>query len=113
MFKFDDIQAYGKNGYEASMASTAAMTKGYQSIAQEVADFSRKSFEKNTAVVEQAIAVKSFDKVLEVQQAFAKESYDTLVAEAAKISEIYVAAAKEAYKPFETSFNNFGFKFGN
>jgi hypothetical protein len=110
MFKFEDYQSFGKEGYDAVVASTTAMTKGYQAIAQEVADFSRKSFEKNTDIATKAMSAKSFDKVLEVQQGYAREAYDTMVGEVTKINDMYVAAAKEAYKPFEAGVAAFGVK---
>ena len=47
---FEDFQAFGKDGFETYVASATAMTKGLQAIAAEAADFSRKSFEKNTEV---------------------------------------------------------------
>jgi phasin family protein len=111
MFKsFEDFQALSKNGYDAYVASASAMTKGFQAIAQETADFSRKSFEKSTEAVEKATATKSFDKALEVQQGYAKEVYEALVAQTAKLNELYVATAKEAYKPFESTLKAFGVK---
>jgi hypothetical protein len=110
MFKVEDYQGFGKEGYEALVASATTMTKAYQAIAQEVADFSRKSIEKNTDIATKAFAAKSFDKVVEVQQGFARESYDALVGEVTKINDMYVAAAKEAYKPFEASVSAFGVK---
>lgn len=110
MKSFEELQAFGKNGFEAYVAATNAWTKGFQAMAQEAAEFSRKSFEKNSAAFEQVAAVKSFDKALEVQQALAKESYETLVAQVTKMNELAVATAKEAYKPFESSFAAFGFK---
>jgi len=107
---FEDFQAIGKDGFEAYVASATAMTKGFQAIAAEVAEFSRKSFEKNSEVFEKAVAAKSFDKVVELQQAYAKEAYESFVGEVNKMGELYTAAAKEAYKPFESKLSNFGFK---
>ena len=104
---FEDFQNLSKDGYEAFVASGTALTKGFQAIAQEATDFSRKSFEKSTEVVEKATATKSFEKALEVQQGYAKEAYD---AQATKLNELYVATAKEAYKPFEASMASFGLK---
>ena len=43
---FENFQAFGKEGFEAYVASATAMTKGFQTIAGEMADYSRKSFEK-------------------------------------------------------------------
>lgn len=110
MKSFEEFQSFGKDGFEAYAASSSALTKGVQAIAQEATEFSRKSFEKSTAAFEKVSAVKSIDKVLEVQQAFAKESYDTLVAQMTKFNELYMNTAKEAFKPFEASFAAFGVK---
>jgi hypothetical protein len=107
---FEDFQTLSKDGYEAFVASGTALTKGLQAIAKETTDFSRKSFEKGTEVVEKATATKSFEKALEVQQGYAKEAYEAFVAEATKLNDLYVATAKEAYKPFEASFAAFGIK---
>jgi hypothetical protein len=105
---FEEFQALGKDGIEAYVASATALTKGFQTIAQETADFTRKSFEKGTAAFERASATKSFDKALEVQQGYAKEAYEAFVAQFTKIGELYVATAQEAYKPLEASFKAFG-----
>ena len=110
MKSFEEFQTFGKDGFEAYVASSTAVTKGMQAIAQEAADFSRKSFEKGTAAFEKLAAAKSFDKAIEAQQAFAKESYDAMVAQMTKMNELYMNTAKEAYKPFEASFAAFGIK---
>lgn len=110
MKSFEDLQSFGKDGYEAYLASANALTKGFQAMAQEAADFSRKSFEKGSEVFEKAAAAKSLDKALEVQQGYAKEAYEAFVGQATKMGELYVATAKEAYKPFEASLAAFGIK---
>ena len=104
---FEDVQKFSKEGFEAYTASAAAMTKGMQTIAQETAEFSRKSFEKGSAAFEKLTAAKSMEKALEAQQAFAKESYDAFVAQMTKMNELYVNTAKEAFKPFEATFAQF------
>ena len=107
---FEDIQALGKDSVDAYVASATALSKGFQNITAEAVDFSRKSFERGTEAFEKASAAKSFDKALEVQQGYAKEAYEAFIAEATKLNELYVATAKEAYKPFEASFAAFGIK---
>jgi len=109
---FDQFQAIGKDNFEASVTAATALTKGFQEIATEVADYSRKSFEDSTAVVEKAFAAKSLDKALEVQSDYAKGAYEAYVGRMTKIGEIYMNAAKEAYKPFEGQFSQFTGKAG-
>ncbi|MFO1034716.1 MAG: phasin family protein [Hyphomicrobiales bacterium] len=110
MKTFEDMQVFGKEGFEAAMASATAMTKGFQAIAQEVADYSKKSFEMGTGAVEKTLAARSFERVLEVQQGFAKEAYDAFVAQSTKMGELATSAAKEAYKPYEAGLAAFGVK---
>jgi phasin family protein len=110
MKSFEEFQSFGKDGFEAYVASSSALTKGFQAMAQEAADFSRKSLEKGTAAFEKLSAAKSVDKAIEAQQAFAKESYEAAVAQMSKMNELYMHTAKEAFKPFEASFAAFGVK---
>ncbi|MGH6855036.1 MAG: phasin family protein [Aestuariivirga sp.] len=109
---FEDLQTFGKGSFEAYAASANALTKGFQAIAQDVAEFSRKSFETGTVAVERATAAKSLETALEVQQAYAKEAHEAFVGQMSKLGELYAATAREAYKPFEASFKAFGFKTG-
>lgn len=110
MKNFEDVQNFGKEGFDAWVASATALTKGYQAVAQELAEFSRKSLELNTQTFEKAVAARSIERVVEVQQGYAKEAYEAALAQANKLGELYVAAAKDAYKPFEAGFAAFGIK---
>ena len=101
MKSFEDFQVFGKDGFEAYVASATAMTKAMQAMAAEAADFQRKSFEKGAAVFDKVVAAKSPDKMFEIQQGYAKEAYEAYVGQVNKMGELYMAAAKEAYKPFE------------
>ena len=101
MKSFEDVQDYGKQGFDVWMASATAMTKGFQAVAAETAEYSKKSFEKGTAALQEMMAAKSLDRALAVQQGFAKEAYEGFVGQLNKFGELYAAAAKEAYKPFE------------
>jgi hypothetical protein len=110
MKSFEDIQVLGKEGFEAAVAATTAATKGMQTVAQEAAEYSKKSFELGTSAFEKVIAARSFERVLEVQQGYAKEAYESFVAQATKMGELYAASAKEAFKPYEATFAAFGVK---
>ncbi len=107
---FEELQSLSKDGLQAYAASATALTKGFHAMAQDAAEFSRKSFETTTAAVEHTAAAKSIESVLEVQQRYAKEAYDAFVGQMSKFGELYLATAREAYKPLEASFQAFGAK---
>ncbi len=97
----DDLQQFGRDNMDAAMKSFGALSKSVQAIAVEMADYSKKMFEQGTAATEKLIGAKSLEKAIEVQSDYAKSSYESFVAEATKLGELYADLAKEAYKPFE------------
>ncbi len=101
MQQFEAIQKVGKENVDAALKSFGAASKGMQTIAVESSDFTKKSFEQGTAVVEKLVAVKTIDKAFEIQADYAKSAYEAFVAQATKMGELYTAIAKDAFKPFE------------
>lgn len=100
---FEDVQKISKDNIDLATKSVGALNKGFQAIAVEVADYSKKSFEESSAHVEKLLGVKTLDKAIEIQTSFVKSSYETYVARMTKIGELYADLAKESYKPIETA----------
>ena len=108
MFKsVEDLQNLGKSQFEAATASVAAVSRGFQQLATETSDYSKKSLEEGSAVIGRLVGVKSLDSLVQVQTDYAKSSYAGLVAQATKVSEILSSVSKDAYKPFEGTFSAF------
>jgi hypothetical protein len=72
-----------------------------QTIANAYGDYTKKSFEQTKSFVEKLSGARSLDKVIEIQTEFAKQAYETFVAESQKIRELYSGLAKQTFKPFE------------
>ena len=99
---FEDFQKLGKDNVDVCMKQLGTVSKGWQAIATEFADYSKKSFEDGSAAVEKLLGAKSLDKAIEIQTEYAKTAYEGFVAQATKIGELYADFAKETYKPFES-----------
>lgn len=112
MKNFDELQSMSKDNLDMVVASATALSKGYQTIATEFADYAKKAFEDGTAAFEKTISAKSVEGALDVQSRFAKEAYETYVDRMTKMGELYVETAKDAYKPFETRVSEFAGKKG-
>ena len=97
----EDVQKLGKDNMDATMKSFGMLSKATQAIATEVADYSKKSFEDGSKVMEKLLGAKSIDKAIEIQTDYAKTAYEGFVAQATKLGELYADLAKETYKPFE------------
>ncbi|MDO6964026.1 phasin family protein [Rhizobium alvei] len=103
MFKFDDTSAYGKEAMDSVLTSYSTAAKGFQAIAAETADYSKKSFEATVSHYEKLMATKSVEAAFELQSSFAKSSMESFIAEMSKIGEMYVDLAKGAFKPVEAA----------
>jgi hypothetical protein len=97
----DDFQKMGKDNYDAVLRSYGELNKGFQAIGARVTDYSKRAFEDASRAFEQLVGAKSLESVVEIQSQYAKKAYDTWVAEASKLGEMYAAVARDAYKPVE------------
>ena len=97
----DDLEKFGKEGFDAALRSYGEWNKGFQVIASKATDYTKKSFEDATRAFEQLLGAKSIEQAIEIQSTYAKKAYDTWVAEATKLSELYANLARDAYKPVE------------
>lgn len=100
---FEEFQKVGKEGFDATVRSFGEMNKGFQAIAAEVTDYSKKAFEDSTRAFEQLMGAKSIEQAIEIQSTYAKKAYDAYVAEMSKLGEMYAGLAKDAYKPVEAA----------
>jgi len=101
---FENLQKLGKDNMDVTVKSLGAVTKSVQAIAAETAEYSKKSFEEGSAVLEKLLGVKTLDKAIEIQTDYAKVAYEGFVAQATKLGEMYTGLAKEIYKPLESAF---------
>ena len=100
---FDDLQKLSKDNMDMTLKQLGAVSRGFQAIAAEMADYSKKSFEESTALAEKLLGSKSVEKAMELQSAYIKNAYESFVKEATKISALYADLASEVCKPFAGS----------
>jgi len=97
----EEFQKLSKNNFDATVRSYSELNKGFQAIAAKMTDYSKQAFEDATRAFEQLAGAKSLEHAFEIQSQYAKKAYDSWVAEASKLGEMYVAVARDAYKPVE------------
>lgn len=98
---FEEIQKLGKDNVDVAVKQFGAVSKSFQAIATEVADYSKKSFEDSTAALEKLVGAKTLEKAIEIQSDYAKTAYEAFVAQATKLGALYTDLAKESCKPLE------------
>jgi hypothetical protein len=73
---------------------------GIQTLANAYRDYTKKSLQDTGSFVEKLMGVRSLDKAIEIQTEFARQAYETFVAESQKICGLYSELAKQMLKPF-------------
>ena len=102
MFKnLEDMQKVTKEQFDAVSGISSTVSKGFQQIATETAEYTKKSFESASAVAEKLVGAKSFEAAVEVQTEYAKSAYEAFVAQAKKMGDLYASLAKDTFKPVE------------
>ncbi len=96
---FQDFQKLGQVNLEAPMKALADWQKGMQTIATEVATYSKRSLEDSTQTFEKLLSVKSIEQAVEIQTSYAKRAYEDYMQQLNKIGGMYGEFAKEATKP--------------
>ena len=80
MFAFDEANKRSKETMDLMMKSYASMAKGFQAIAMEATDYSKRSFEESVAPMERLSSVRSLEKAVALQTSFVKSAYEGYVA---------------------------------
>jgi hypothetical protein len=102
-YLFDDFQKFGKEHLEAMTKSSSLVTKGWQTIAAESSDFSKKSLDNSAVYLEQLLGAKTFENSLQVQSEYAKTFFLGLLEFLKKTGEVYSGLFKEAFSPTEST----------
>ena len=97
---FEEVQKAGQESMNRTLESFGALSRGWQSLADETADYSKKSFEAGAAHMEKLLGAKSLDVAFETQADFVRTSYEHAVGRAARFGELYLDLVKGASKPF-------------
>jgi hypothetical protein len=86
------------------MYNVETVQQNLKAIATAHADFAKTSFEQGKTYVAQLAQVKSLDQAVELNTQYAKTAYETFVAEANRISDLYKEFTKEVFAPLAAGF---------
>lgn len=98
---FDDLQKLSQSNLDLTMKVMGDLNKGWQAIAAEMSDYTKRSFEEGTATFEKLVSAKSLEQAMEIQTSYAKRAYEEWMQQLNRIGGMYSNLAREAYKPAE------------
>lgn len=102
---YEDYAAFSKANLDALVKSGSVFAKGAEDINKQLLAFARASFDQSVAAGRALLAAKSINEVVELQNSYAKQSLDSLVAETTKLQELSVKVANEAIAPLNARVN--------
>ncbi|HWI86247.1 MAG TPA: phasin family protein [Sphingomonas sp.] len=100
----EDLVDFAKGNVEAVIASARVAAKASESLGQEAAEFGKKNLETTTAAFKSFASVKSPTELFQLQSEFVKTQFDSLVAEASRVSESLMKVAGEVSQPISTRY---------
>lgn len=101
----EEFADLARGNVEAMVASSKAAAKGIETITQEVADFSRRSFEEATTAFRGFAEAKSPTDFFRMQGDYARTAFDSAVAETARVSETVIKLAGEVAEPMTSRYS--------
>lgn len=101
---FEDMNEFNKGNLEAVVESGKIAAKGIQTMGQDAAEMTRKTFETATGAMKSFASVKTPAELFKLQSDYAKSALETIVAESAKASEAWLKLAGEVAQPISNRY---------
>lgn len=102
---YGELAVVGKENLEAFVQSSTVMVKGAETFGKEWMGFAQAAVEQNVAAIQSLVAAKTLKEVVELQNDWAKKAFDSAVAESARLSEMGVKTANDAFEPIKARVN--------
>jgi phasin family protein len=96
---YDDIAALNQGNVEALVKANTVLAKGAEEIGKELMSYAQTSLERTAGAAKALFGAKTLQDVVQLNTEFAKNSYDTYLANATKLGELSVKVANEAFQP--------------
>ncbi|MBX9795864.1 phasin family protein [Sphingomonas sp.] len=96
---FAEMNEFGKGNVEALVESSKVAMKGFETLGQDAAEYTRKSFEGATAAMRNIASVKTPAEMMKLHTDYVRQSFDQMVAETSKTTEAVLKLAGEIAQP--------------
>jgi phasin family protein len=94
-----EASAFGKQNFEAWLASATAAQKGFETLSARTVAFQKQALENHVAAAKSLMTSKSVQEFAEKQNDYVKGAFEAYVAEVTEVSELVQGLAKDALQP--------------
>ena len=98
---FDQFTNLAQANVDAMSKSMDVMTKGMESASKTWFAFTQTTVDASVDFGKQVMGAKSVNEIVDLQNTYAKTTFDGMVAESSKVSEMAVKTANEAFAPLK------------
>ena len=102
-----EFQNAAGQGFDAASRSLSEVNRGFQALAAEMTEYSKKAFDDAIRTWELLIGVKSLEQAIQIQSEYAKRVYENHMAELKKLGEMTVGMVRDASKQVEETSRKF------
>jgi phasin family protein len=102
---YDEVTTLNKANIDAVVKASTIATKGVESLSRELMGFAQTRMEAQMELTKQLLGAKTLREFVDAQTDFARQSFDQLMAESAKVTEMTVKVSNEAMEPIQTQTN--------
>lgn len=102
---FDGVTEMNTAVFDAYFSSINVVAKGAEAFGKEVADFTQNSIARSVDHGKTVMACKSVNEAVDLQNELVRTSFDQVVAETTKLTEMSVKTANDAFAPIQDQVN--------
>jgi len=109
---YTELADLSRENLAAVIKANVALSEGLEAIGKELMGYARTSLEAASQTASALLGAKTFEEVVQIQSDLAKSNLEALLQGSAKLSELGVSVANEAFAPLggrvEAAFAKFG-----
>ena len=98
---YDEVVALNKANLDAVVTTTTSVAKGFESLAKELMGFAQGSAEVGMTASKKLLGAKNLQELMDLQGEYGRTLFDSYVAESAKLAELTMKTANEAFTPLQ------------
>jgi phasin family protein len=100
----EELNEFNKGNIEALVESGRVAAKAAETLGQQAAETARKNFETTTAALKTFASVKTPTEFFQLQSDYARNAFDSMIAETSKNSETLLKLAGDVFQPISNRF---------
>lgn len=103
--RYDEAASLGQENVDAYVRSGTVFAQGVESMGKELMSFAQSAVEANVATAQALFGVTTVRELFDLQTEFQRSRIDSMIAESAKLTELSMALANDAFEPIQTRLN--------